>query len=131
MDTVDLETLRRVLKRRLLLEQMAPGFLPVEEVAICAWCGELGGGKGEALDMHEWLIKRNGNINDALCFTEINCVLVHHDCHHQHGQTKEFTRRCWSYKERLGYNPEAWLNVLQANGLIKTVTDYLERRHSL
>jgi len=60
---------------------------------VCPWCSKP---IGKQFDCHHWLIKR-GRLPKVM-FPEIdvvvNVIAVHHSCHMQYGQTKEFERRC-------------------------------------
>ena len=100
---------RKELTQVLLLEQHIP-VGQVGIVALCPVCGLPGGGHYPALDApHEWLLKRNSGLDDAVIFVPINTVLLHAHCHREHGQLKQTTVVCYDYKVSLGYDIPKWL----------------------
>ena len=71
---------------------------------LCPWCDRPIRGAG---DLHEVFVKR-GDVPLALqakIFVEGNVVILHHDCHMEHGQTTTMERRCREYMKRYGQKP--------------------------
>jgi hypothetical protein len=79
--------------------------------------------------MHEWLIKRSDLPvkMQAAIMHEYNCVLLHVDCHMQHGQTRECKLRCAEaqYKRYGRDTIVAWVKGL---GLKQSIEIPLERK---
>lgn len=100
---------------RALVVQIAreQGGIPVYE-AVCPWCWCEG-----ATDPHHWAFKRSDNVPDEVLHTPQNVVLLHHNCHSNHGQTKAMTERCLQYKQSLGYDIFAWVDDLIERGVVK------------
>ena len=61
----------------------------------CPWCEEEITAY-EKRDLHEALVKRSSvhKSKQHLIFSIENCVLLHHECHLQYGQTAEMKVRC-------------------------------------
>jgi len=81
----------------------------------CAWCGEFIWFPEDCV-MHEWLIKRSDlpvKLQHRI-MVPCGCILLHVECHAQHGQTRECKLRCAkAMYERYGRNViAAWVGGL-------------------
>ena len=86
---------RTELKRVVLREHSTWDTKLRRAVVRCPWCGEeIDGG----FDLHEYMVKRSAVPKDRqdLIMVLENVAPVHHQCHMQHGQTKEMTLKCYN-----------------------------------
>jgi hypothetical protein len=73
-----------------------------EALVMCPWC-EKPITDATGFHVHEWLVKRSGlnaRYHDLIMVPE-NCVPMHPECHEQHGQRVDATRRILEYAARI------------------------------
>ena len=93
---------------------------------LCPWCGlRLASSEG---DLHEAFIKRSAvaKRNQDAIFVEENCVLVHHHCHSEFGQTGEMRRRCFQYMRMAGMEDQVvewYASMTDVNGNVKEILE--------
>lgn len=80
---------------------------------FCWWCGKAAHPNDE-LEMHEAFIKRNALPRKLQYLIHVieNCVLLHHECHAEFGQSPEMKKQMLQMKTDRGYDIQAWVNSL-------------------
>lgn len=104
---------REQLKHCLVNYECLAGVPGVGYVAVCPYCNI-----ANPSDMHEGLIKK-GDVqtwpeeNRKLINHPINCVVICHCCHMEHGQTSYFTDWFVRWKLQMGWTAEQMMQWLE------------------